>query len=178
MSEPHSITPGMCEILVARELRRAGIEPIGLRRRAGAIAERDGGCSFDLIGRLEAYGRRWRALIGCRITADPVEADHVGVLRRRADEAHASSALFFATAAFLPGAARRAEELRVALLRIVSTQQAMPYAATTETGSLPAWTPEYTVEIVSAQHSDGVHAQQIQPGDAEQILEHLRPRPA
>ncbi len=176
MSDPRTLTTGACEILVARELRKAGIEPIGLRRadRGGANS---GGADWavDLGGRLEAYGRRWSALVECRNCGDAVRAGDVAALRARADAAGARSALLFATCDFDGEAVHRADELRIALLRIVDAYPALLGAGVVQPGSLPAWVPELTVELVS-RDGDGLRRQLLEADQPEPVLEQLRAR--
>ncbi|MGH7444174.1 MAG: restriction endonuclease [Longimicrobiales bacterium] len=172
MTDPAALTQDGCEILIARELRRAGIQPVTLRRVNGRRAGGGGWC-FDLVGRLEAYGQRWTVLIECRNDTSRVCAADVDELRRRADAATARSALIFATSVFEPDAVARAEELRVALLHIVDAHPALLAAGLIQPGPLPAWVPELTVELVTL----AGHEQQrrLLPADQpESILEQLR----
>lgn len=170
------LTTDGCEILVARELRKAGIEPIGLRRAdRGGTAEGEAEWSVDLAGRLEAYGRRWSALIECRNRSDAVRAGDVAALRARADAAGARSALLFATCDFDGEAVQRADELRIALLRVVDAYPALLAAGMVQPGSLPAWVPELTVELVS-RDGDGVRRQLLEADQPERVLEQLRGR--
>ena len=79
MSDVGSITAEAFEILVVRELRKAGIEPVQVRRQA--FHSREPGFAFDLVARLECYGHRWRALIECSNHPRPVSAEEVSALQ-------------------------------------------------------------------------------------------------
>lgn len=165
-----------CEILVERELRRSGIEPVGLRRHP-APALRAGGSEqrVDLVGRLEAYGRRWSALIECRSRAAVVQSADIDALRRRADGVSARSALLFAAADFSTDAVMRADELRTALLRILDARSILRGMGLMDAGALPAWVPEYSVELVTLE--DGaVQRRPLEADQPELILRQLRSR--
>lgn len=176
MSDPRTLTPAACEILVARELRKVGIEPIGLRRAdRGGTNSSETEWAFDLGGRLEAYGRRWSALVECRNRSDAVRAGDITALRARADAAGARSALLFATCDFDGEAVQRADALRIALLRVVDAYPALLAAGMVQPGSLPAWVPELTVELV-IRDGDGVRRWLLEADQPEPVLEQLRAR--
>jgi Restriction endonuclease len=173
VTDPREIGPAALEILVVRELRRAGIEAGGLRRTISAKASGAAPAAFDLSGRLEAYGRKWSALVECRTSA-PVGPADVDALRGRADAVPAKSALLFATSGFTNDAVRRADELRVALFRVVDAQSALLAQGLIEAGPLPAWVPEFTVELVALDGGD-VRARLLEADQPEQVLRRLRP---
>ncbi len=173
MSDPRTLTPDACEILVVRELRRAGIAPVALRR--SAVSTSDDGWRFDLTGRLEAYGRTWSTLIECRNTGVALRAADVANLRGRAERVRAASALLFTTAPIEATAVERAEGLRVALLRIVDAHPALLAAGLVQPGPLPAWVPELTVELV-AMESGSIRTRLLEPNQPEPVLEQLRRR--
>ena len=168
MSDVGSITAEAFEILVVRELRKAGIEPVQVRRQA--FHSREPGFAFDLVARLECYGHRWRALIECSNHPRPVSAEEVSALRDRADEAHLVSALLCTTAACTPEAIARADLLRVALLRVVDAHHAATNAGWLPAGQLPAWAPEFRLELVT-QANPG---RALAANDPELVLRELR----
>jgi hypothetical protein len=176
MSDPRSITREAFEILVTRELRKAGLEPIGFRRRANVeVATSVTGYAFDVSGRLEAYDQRWTALIECRNSANAVQPTDVDALRQRADEAGASSAFLFSVSTFDVAAVIRGDQLRVALIRVVDAHSAYVGTGVIDADQLPAWLPEFTAELVSCDDGAEVHARLIAAGEPELILERLRP---
>ncbi|HET9986668.1 MAG TPA: hypothetical protein VFQ38_24030 [Longimicrobiales bacterium] len=178
MVDPRSLGPEALEILATRELRKAGLEPIGLRvRRRERVGADAASFTLDLAGRLECYGHRWSVLVECRNAAAPLAPADLDALRRRADEAHAASAILFTTAEPGEEAARRADELRIAVLRVVDGRTAFTAAGLVEPGQLPLWLPELTAEVVSWR--DGaLRRTLVSAGRPESILEPLRPRPA
>ena len=175
MSDPRSITADAFEILVARELRKAGLEPIKLHRRAGSLTPGNSGFVFDLVGRLESYGHRWLVLIECRNRPDNVRAADVAEVRRRAVEAKAASALLFATTEFNDDALQAASESRVALLRVVDAHTALSAAGVIDVAQMPAWMPDFTVQLVWRE--DGpAETVLLQANEPEPLLRRLRPR--
>ena len=169
MSDPRSITAEAFEILVGRELRRAGIAPVELRRRNMARAGDAAGYTFDLQGRLEAYGRRWSVLIECRNRNEDLRPADVHELRARADAARAVSALLFTTTEIDPDAATAARAAAIPLLRLVDAHSALIATGAIQEGPLPAWLPEFTIEILTAEGR-----QLAQADDPELILRELR----
>jgi hypothetical protein len=170
MPTPQSITADAFEILVSRELRRIGVEPLNLRRRA-FVPISDGGYTFDLHGRLEAYDRRWSVLIECRNQPNAVGPADVHGLRARATAASAASTVLFTTSAIEPDAALAARSDAVALLRVVDAKDALIAAGVIQGGQLPAWLPEFTIEAVT---TEGTRL--LQPNDPEMLLREMRRR--
>ena len=168
MSDVGSITAEAFEILVVRELRKAGIEPVQVRRQP--LHSSEPGFAFDLVARLECYGHRWRALIECSNHPRPVSAEDVSALRDRADEAHLVSALLCTTAAYAPEAVARGDLLRVALLRVVDAHHASTNAGWLQPGQLPAWAPEFKLELVTQAHP----GRSLGANEPELILRELR----
>lgn len=174
MSPRGTLTPDDCEILVARELRRAGIETLALRRTNRGDPRNGDGWRLDLLATLQAYGRRWSAFIECRNTTNPASTADIEDARRRADAAGARSALVFATCDFEADATMRARELRVALLQIVEAQPVLLAAGLVQPGPLPAWVPELTVELITSD-VPGVRRRLLEADQPEIVLRELRP---
>ena len=171
MSNPQSITPEAFEILVGRELRRIGIEPVQLRRVNVGHDPKHGGYGFDLQGRLEAYGQRWSALIECQNRNGKVQAADVNSLRARADEARVASALLFTTGEVDADAPAVARAHAIPILRVVDAQTALVATGVIQPGQLPAWLPEYTIEITTLEGS-----RTLVPSEPELLLRELRPQ--
>jgi hypothetical protein len=151
MSDPRAITAEGCEILVTRELRKAGVEPIGLRRRSASSSSiREHIFQFDLLGKLRAYEHSWSVLIECRNSIHAVGVDDVEALRARAQTLKAPSSILCATSEYRIDALQRAAECATLLLRVVDAQSVLVAAGTIAPGQLPSWVPEYTLQIVSA----------------------------
>jgi hypothetical protein len=163
-----------CEILIARELRRAGIEVGGLRCRQGSLTASDDGWRCELTGTLEAYGHRWSALVACHNTTGVLSAAHVEHAHRCATAARARSTFVVTTGAFDQEAIARGHELRVGLLEIVDAQPVLLEAGLIQPGPLPTWVPEFTVQLVSCVEG---RVRRRLPGanEPELILRELRP---
>lgn len=171
MSDPRTISPDSLEILVARELRKAGIEPVALRRRPVQQARpADDGFAYDLVGRLAAYGHRWSVLIECRNSSAPVRPEDIADLRQRADATPAASAIMCAVADIETSALLRARDEAIPVLRVVDARTALLAAGMIEGGQLPAWVPEFTVQVVTVTGG----ARLLEADQPELILQEMR----
>lgn len=173
MSDPRSITADAIEILIARELRKAGIEPVGMHRRRPALIATPDEYAFDLLGRLQAYDHRWSALIECRNTSTRVNSKDIVILRERASSIPAASALLCTTTDIDLDAARTARDLAVPLLRIADAQRVLTETGMIQPGQLPAWVPEFTIELVTCDAA-GMHARLLEEDQPELLLRELR----
>jgi hypothetical protein len=173
MTDPRSITADACEILVIRELRKAGIEPLGLRRRHMQSSSHAAHLfNFDLLGRLQAYDQRWTVLIECRNSDATIVTADVQLLQTRAQTAEATSCIFCTTSEYQPDALRRASDAGVLLLRVVDAQSVLVAAGVIVPGQLPSWVPEFTLQIVSARSP--AHPRLVEADQPELILSELR----
>jgi hypothetical protein len=168
LSDVRSITAEAFEILVVRELRRAGVEPLHMRRQLLQTSQSE--YVFELTGKLQSYGHRWSVLIECSHRARAVTAEDVSALRHRADAAGLASAFMCTSGVFEPGAVARGNELRIPLLRVTGAQQALLRAGVIQGGQLPAWVPEFTVELVTIAGPDRL----LEADQPELILRELR----
>ena len=170
MADPRSITADAFEILVSRELRRAGIEPVNLRRRnLQTTPGTDVPMTFELHGILQAYGQRWSVLVECRNAGTAVTPNVVADLRQRTDAAAVASAMLFTTDFIDDAALPAARANAIPILRIVDAHRAYVANGTIQAGQLPAWLPQFTVEIVS-----GEGARLLEADQPETILRELR----
>ena len=172
MSDPHSITAEACEILVTRELRKAGVEPLGLRR--GLVKSTSGGFQFELIGRLQAYDQRWSVLIECRNSEAAIEAADVDSLQAHAQAEKAASSILCTTSQYQSAALHRASAHGILLLRVVDAQSVLVAAGAIAPGQLPSWVPEFTLQIVSAREPGA--SRLVEADQPELILSELRGR--
>jgi hypothetical protein len=175
MSDPRSITADALEILLTRELRKAGIEPQGLQRhwleRLGAQQQ---SFAFQLRGRLEVYGRRWSVLAECRNTDNPIATADIELLRQRRHEQEISSALLCCTNEVTTSALATARALHIPVLRVADAQLAYVTTGMIQPGQLPAWVPEYALEVLSLNAADVVQAALLQADEPELLLQHMR----
>lgn len=173
MSDPRSITADAIEILVTRELRKAGVEPVGMHRRRPQLIAASDEYAFDLLGRLQAYDHRWSALIECRNTNSRLHSTDVIALRERASSIPAASALLCTTTDIDIDTARTARDLAVPLLRIADAQRVLTETGMIQPGQLPAWVPEFTIELVTCDAA-GMHARLLESDQPELLLRELR----
>ena len=172
MSNPQTITPEAFEILVGRELRRIGIEPVQLRRVHRAHHDDRSGYILDLQGRLEAYGQRWSALIECHNRQAVLQTTDVVALRTRADQGQVTSAVLFTTSDVDADAVATARTHAIPLLRVVDAYTALIATGVIQAGQLPAWLPEFTIQIMTSEGS-----RLLEANEPELLLRELRPQP-
>jgi hypothetical protein len=160
MADPRHVRPHELEILVARELRKAGLEvapPRTLSRRA--LSGRD---ESDYVVELSAVITRGdvsrTALIECRNVRRPVGPKHVRALAARlaAPSAGASPerpeagrlGMMFSASGYDPAAAREAQALGIPLFAIADGPAAFRRSQWAMGTQTPAWVPEYMAELV------------------------------
>jgi hypothetical protein len=170
VSNPRSITADAFEILVGRELRRIGVQPVQLRRRAMVHAPAGDGYSFELHGRLEAHGRRWSVLIECRNHSRALRKDDLHDLRARANAGKAASAILFTIGDIESEAAAAARTIAIPLLRVVDAQTALIATQVIQAGQMPAWLPEFTIELITS-----VGNRLLEANEPESLLREMRP---
>jgi hypothetical protein len=168
------VTPEYFQILVVRELRKAGfaLGDAGIRRRA-ELAEPERGFVLELVVDLWIPGEGRRALIACRRQDGPVQRDVIDALRSALGDARADCGMVFSTTAFAPGALRAGQDAGIALLRVVDGRSAFDTSTWGPTGHYPAWLPAYLTQVVDP---DGA-GQLLAAGRPDLILDRVRPRP-
>lgn len=175
MAELPEITPDDFEILVVRELRKAGLEVSDVRRhrRATLPAPRHG-YLLELAARLAREGWARGALIACRVQAAPVGRADVESLRGHAEEAGARVGVLFAAAELAPDALPAAEEHGIALLRVVDGRTAFDASGWGPSGHYPAWLPAYLAQLAT-RDAAGIPAHRLlESGRPDAILDRLR----
>src|SRR5882762_4819638 len=101
MAELPDVTPDYFEILVVRELRKAGLEVNEPRvHRRTELPEPERGFLLELSVWLRRNTWRQRALIACRHQLGAIGVDAIDTLTPHMAEAQAEVGLLFATAAF------------------------------------------------------------------------------
>jgi hypothetical protein len=176
MAEPPEVTRDYFEILVTRELRKAGLEVTDPRihRRTELPEPEVGGFLIELLVWLRRNTWRKRALIACRRQVSAVGADAVDTLALHLADAQAEVALLFATADFTPEALVAGDERGIALLRLVDARVAFDTGGWGNPGHYPAWLPAYQVQLVDRAPDSQARARLLEAGQANIILERLR----
>ena len=120
MAELPDVTPNYFEILVVRELRKAGLEVTEPRvHRRTELPEPERGFLLELLVWLRRNEWQKRGLIACRRQLGAVGAEAIAALAPHLAEAHADVGLLFATAGFAPEAVAAGDERGIALLQLV-----------------------------------------------------------
>jgi hypothetical protein len=177
MAELPAVTPEYFQILVLRELRKAGFD-LGQPRvhRRSELPEPERGFVLELVIPLGGAGARRRALIVCLNQLGVVGPDVVASAKARLADASADVVIVFATAEFAPEALTAAHESGVALLRIVDGRSAFDMSGWSTPGHYPAWLPAYLPQVIDRDIAGLPRAQLLEAGRADMILDRLAPR--
>ena len=143
------VTPEYYQILVARELRKMGLELRDLRvRRRSELPEPHRGFVLELVANVQRGDRSGRLLIACYRQDEPVAADIVAAVPERAKAAQADVALVITTSDY---AAPRSDIL---LLRVVDARAAYDASGWSAPGHYPAWLPAHVLQRLDGQPLD------------------------
>jgi hypothetical protein len=171
MSGLPEITRSYFEILVVRELRKAGFEVTDPRvHRRTELPEPERGFLLELRAWLTRGEWRQRALIACRRQEGAIGREAVEQLAGRLAGAEAGVGLLFTPAELAPDALAAGEELGVALLRLVDARTAYDTGGWGTPGHYPSWLPAYLVQLV-----DRGGTRLLEAGGAAHIVNCLRP---
>ncbi|MGH7672085.1 MAG: restriction endonuclease [Gemmatimonadales bacterium] len=178
MAELPKITPDSFEILVVRELRKAGLEVAQVRvhRRTELPKPEGGGFLLELRAWLSRAGWGKRALIACRRQEGVIGGDAIDTLAQRLAEAQADVGLLFATADFTPDALAGGEERGIALLRLVDARTTYDTGGWGTPGHYPSWLPAYLVQVIDRDTAGQTRARLLEAGRADLVVERLRPK--
>ena len=198
MGDPRRVRPDELEILVARELRKAGVTISRLAvLTLHAVSSNDPGAySVDLGAVIGDRDAPRDALIECRNESVPTGAPAVHALdaRRRAravdDEpvrllepssatpplkaprAEPRPAIMFSTSGYEPEAVREAASLGIVLLAIADGPAAFRRSQWAVGAEPPAWVPEYMAELVDLDATGTVRYQMLVSGKSKLIPPH------
>ena len=166
MGDPRRVRPHEVEILVARELRKAGLEVTSLRRGAGTLPDGDE-YSLELYGTIVREGTPAGLVVQFRNHAAPVTRDDITALASMSGETRAADApkrliaegpaetnadpalrVMVATSGDAVVAAREASASGIRLLAIADGPAAFRRSQWSMGQQTPAWVPEYMAEEV------------------------------
>lgn len=190
MGDPRRVRPDELEILVARELRKAGVILSGLAvlPRKAALPMGAGEYSVEFRAVIGDGDDRRHALIECRNETAPIGTTAVQSLdaRRRArpvddgparlldppsatamvDAPHIEPqlAIMFSMSGYERDAVREAESLGIALLAIADGPAAFRRSQWAVGAQPPAWVPEYMAEVVDLDPAGAVRYQMLVSG--------------
>jgi len=172
MGELPNVTREYFQILVIRELRKAGFEVGDVRvHRRSELPEPQRGFVMELTAPLAHAAWHKRALVACRRQDDAVGRDVVDAVGARLTDARAEVGILFATADFHSEAVAAAQHAGVALLRVIDGRKAYDGSGYSAPGHYPAWLPAHTVEVVD-QDAGGLIRARLLPagGGAAMVL--------
>ena len=175
MPELPDLSPQHFEILVVRELRKAGLEVAELRiHRRATLPEPVRGYLFELHGVLGGASGRRSTLIACRRQQASIDRAAVESLRDHVTEARAEAGLLFGAADFAPDALAAALEADLALFRVTDGRSAFDTSGWGPAGHYPAWLPAYCAQLVTRDPLGQPRYQLLEPGQGDRILNHMK----
>jgi hypothetical protein len=175
VASPRLLRPDEAEIVVLRELRKAGLEisaPKVLARPP--LSRKDAEpWTLTLEASMRVQGDERRLLIECRSGATPVDAEVVRALRERLTKAGAAHVMIFSTSGFTADAVRMAREQGIPLLLIADGPAAFARGGWGAAGAAPAWVPEYMAEVLDLDAAGQPRPRLIEAGRSDLILDRL-----
>ena len=189
MGDPRRVRPDELEILVARELRKAGVTLSSLARTRNAVSSKAAGEYSIEFGAVIGDGdARREALIECRNESAPVGATAVQALNARrsarpaddgparllvpptatsaveAPHAEPRLAIMFSMSGYELEAVREARSSGVVLLSIADGPAAFRRSQWAVGAQPPAWVPEYMAELVDLDPAGAVRYRMLVSG--------------
>jgi len=164
------ISPAQFELLVERELRKAGFEPGRSRRLEGGHPRADGEDAYvlRLAVPLTAGGARHSAVVECRCQDASPGAAEVHALAQTASSSASHALLFFTATGVSADARSEAEKAGVALLRVIDGRSAFQAYITGERA--PAWLPEHAAQLLTRAADGGMAWRLLGDGSATALL--------
>jgi hypothetical protein len=165
MGELPNVTPQYFQILVIRELRKAGFDVGEVRiHRRSELPEPQRGFVLELTAPLAHADWHKRALVACRRQDDAVGREVVDALKSRLQDARAEVGIVFTAGAFRDEGVAAAQQAGVALLRVIDGRKAYDGGQYGAPGHYPAWLPAHTVEVVDRDPGGRIRARLLEPG--------------
>ena len=143
------VTPEYYQILVIRELRKAGLD-VGdpTVHRRSELPEPQRGFVLELLVSLSRGSWHTRALLACYRQDDLVTREIVTPLPARITAARAECGIVVTTAGFDNEAIAAAEAAGILLLAVVDSRKAYDTSGWGGEGHYPAWLPAHGVQQV------------------------------
>lgn len=149
MRELPELSRELFEILVVRELRKAGLDVDQLRiHRWATLPGPERGYLLELGGVVSRGPWRARALIACRRQETPIAGAAVEEFTDHLKQAGVEGGILFGAPSFDPDALQAAEESRLVLLRVTDGRTAFDTSGWGTPGHYPAWLPAYCAQAV------------------------------
>ena len=149
MGDPRRLRPDEVEILIARELRKAGLELSKLKVRARTPLAKDGDeYAMEISGLTRVRGAERSVLVECRSERQPVRAEAVRALSAKLADQGAQHGIMFSTSGYEADAVREARAHGIPLLTVTDGKAAFARSPWGMAGQPPAWVPDYMSEVV------------------------------
>lgn len=177
MGELPAVTPEYLQILVVRELRKAGLDVGNVRvHRRSELPEPEQGFVLELAIALNQPGSTWsrRALVVCRRQTGAVEREVVVSVKARLPDVPAEVAIVFATAEYGADALAAAQESGIALLRVVDGRSAFDMSGWSTPGHYPIWLPAHAAQVIDRDVAGQPRARLLEAGRPRMILDSFR----
>ena len=172
MGDPRSLLPHEVEIVVVRELRKAGLEPTTVKVQDRTESKGGGGDYVVELGCGLRIGDAERSvLIQCRNERAMATSALVEALHAKLAEVKARHAMMFSTAGFEPNAIRSARTLGIPLFTVADGKTAFARSPWGMAGDPPAWVPEYMAELVDLDVVGQPRHELLAAGAAKRILD-------
>lgn len=174
MADPDALTPDGLEVLLARDLRKAGLDVGRVRRKRLERAD-DGSGDYRIELAVEVRGPRPVRLVaeGNR-GPDPLDAVAVDRVAARITESE-TAALLLATSGFEPDALSAAgDAVPVALLRVSDARAAYDSSGWGPPGQYPIWLPEHLLELAARDPTGAPAYRILDDASASDLLTALR----
>lgn len=174
MADPGALTPDGLEVLLARDLRKAGLE-VGRVRRERLERAEDGSGDYRIELTVELRGPR-----PIRLVAEgnrgprPLDATAVDRVVARITEG-VTAGLLLATSGFEPEALSAVDDkVPVALLRVSDARAAYDSSGWAPPGQYPIWLPEHLLELAARGPARAPAYRILDDGAATDLLTALR----
>lgn len=179
MDELPELSRDIFEILVVRELRKAGLEVGELRiHRWATLPEPERGYLLELKGVLSRAPWQAGALIECRRQEVPIPLAAVAAFHAHLAEAGVETGILFGAPAFEPDAVQAADDRGLVLLRVTDGRTAFDTSGWGTPGHYPAWLPAYCAQLVGRDAFGQLQYRLLEPAQGGEIVARLRSREA
>ena len=174
MRELPQLTPDRFEILVVRELRKAGLEVSELRiHRRSSLQEPEHGYLLELLGVVTQGPGRRRVLIACRQQQVPIGRAEIASLKTHLAEAALEGGILFGAADFEEEAVTAAEGAPLVLLRVTDGRTAFDTSGWGAPGHYPAWLPVYCAQAMARGPAGELRYDLLDAGYGERLWRQL-----
>lgn len=173
MADPDAVTPDGLEVLVARDLRKAGLD-VGRVRRERLHRADDGSGDYRIGITVEVRGPRPLRLIAVGIRGpNLLGADEVERVAARITPG-VTAGLLLTTSGFEPKALSAANDTAVALLKVSDARAAYDSSGWGPPGQYPIWLPEHVLELAIRDIAGALGYRMLDDATATVLLAALR----